>query len=73
MEEQEVRDEFQLILQVFAYDPASSRCLVTITIIGMMLEQVAAAYEEVLCALDRTLNQFKVHLDLMCLYFHASF
>ena len=60
IEEQEVRDEFQLILQVFGYDPASARRLVTTTIIGMMLEQVAAAYEEVLGALDRTLNQFKV-------------
>lgn len=55
-QKKEVRDEFELILRSFAHDPTSGRCLITVTLIGFMLAEVAAAYDAVLEDLDKTLQ-----------------
>jgi hypothetical protein len=56
-----VRDEFQLIMRSFAHDPTSARCLITITLIGMMLAEVASAYGELLEELDNALKLTVTH------------
>lgn len=53
----EIRKEFQLILRSFIYAPVSGRCLITITVVGIILAEVAAAYNEVLDSMDRGLER----------------
>lgn len=56
LEKKEIRDELHLILQSFTYHPNYGRRFLTVTLIGIILDELGRAYNQVLDELEKILH-----------------